>query len=307
MVIKTTGSKHWVEAAGTGICECIIRGKLRTREIKSTNPVAVGDWVDFERDENKNLGIIHDIFDRKNYIVRKSVNLSKQSHVLAANIDLAVIIATMAQPETSTEFIDRFLVTAEAYRIKPAIIFNKIDIYGDSEHEKLKWYHNIYTGIGYECYDTSAAELMNIESIKTLFQNKITLLTGHSGVGKSTLINVIEPALNLKTTKISEYHKSGKHTTTFTEMFKLSFGGYIIDTPGIKAFGTFDMKKEEVSHYFPEFFRLSSCCQYYNCTHIHEPNCAVLQALDKNEISWTRYKSYLSITGGNDDKYRLPE
>lgn len=307
IVIKTTGSRHQVETPEGKNYDCTIRGKLRTLGIKSTNPLAVGDWVEFIEDEKEKNGIITDICDRKNYIVRKSVNLSKQTHVLAANIDQAVMVVTVSQPETPVEFIDRFLVTAEAYSIPAILIFNKMDLIDELLNDKLKWYLSIYESIGYKCIKTSVKDNLHIDQVKSHLQSKISLIAGLSGVGKSSLINRVEPRLDLKISEISNSHQSGKHTTTFSEMFKLSFGGFIIDTPGLRSFGTFDMKKEDVSHYFPEFFKLSSQCQFYNCTHIHEPKCAVVQALENGTLSWTRYKSYLSICEGNDDKYRLSE
>lgn len=307
LVIKTTGSRHQIETPDGNNFDCTIRGKLRTLGIKSTNPLAVGDWVEFIADENEKNGIITDICDRKNYIVRKSVNLSKQTHVLAANIDQAIMVVTVSQPETPVEFIDRFLVTAEAYSIPAILIFNKMDLIDEFLNEKLEWYLSIYESIGYKCIKTSVKNNLHIDQVKSHLQSKISLIAGLSGVGKSSLINRVEPGLNLKISEISNSHQSGKHTTTFSEMFKLSFGGYIIDTPGLRSFGTFNMKKEDVSHYFPEFFKLSPQCQFYNCTHIHEPKCAVVQALENGTLSWTRYKSYLSICEGNDDKYRISE
>lgn len=307
LVIKTTGSRHQIETPDGNNFDCTIRGKLRTLGIKSTNPLAVGDWVEFIADENEKNGIITDICDRKNYIVRKSVNLSKQTHVLAANIDQAIMVVTVSQPETPVEFIDRFLVTAEAYSIPAILIFNKMDLIDEFLNEKLEWYLSIYESIGYKCIKTSVKNNLHIDQVKSHLQSKISLIAGLSGVGKSSLINRVEPGLSLKISEISNSHQSGKHTTTFSEMFKLSFGGYIIDTPGLRSFGTFDMKKEDVSHYFPEFFKLSPQCQFYNCTHIHEPKCAVVQALENGTLSWTRYKSYLSICEGNDDKYRISE
>jgi len=305
LVLKSTGSWYTVKEQESGeIISCNIRGKLRMQGIKSTNPVAVGDWVEFEVPEKSETGVIKDVLDRKNYIIRKSTNLSKQTHILAANIDQVVLMVTVAYPETYPLFIDRFLMTAEAYRIPAKLIFNKTDLYSVEQTEYLNYLVNIYRNVGYECFLSSIVNKENINLISGLLKNKITLISGNSGVGKSSLINLIDPSLNLKISEISDYHKSGKHTTTFAEMFELSIGGYIIDTPGIRGFGLHDFKKEELFHFFPEIFKVSKNCKYYNCTHVHEPGCAVKQTVELGEISELRYQNYLSILFDDDSKHR---
>ncbi|MFO7827063.1 MAG: ribosome small subunit-dependent GTPase A [Bacteroidales bacterium] len=306
LVIKSTGSWYILKDQQTGeIVSCTIRGKLRIKGIKSTNPVAVGDHVAYNLQEKTDTGIIHQVLDRKNYIVRKSTNLSKQTHILAANIDQSVLMVTLVDPVTYPIFIDRFLITAEAYEIPAKLIFNKTDLYKQKEKQQLEEYINAYQLAGYECIKTSVAEKTNIAQVKELLKNKVSLIAGNSGVGKSSLINLIDPHLNLKTEKISSYHKSGKHTTTFAEMFELSIGGYIIDTPGIRGFGLYDIKKDELFHYFPEIFKASEHCKFYNCTHIHEPGCAVKEAVNKGEIHPMRYNNYLNILLDEDTKHRL--
>ncbi len=304
VVIKSTGSWYTVEAESGKIFNCRIKGKFRIKGIKATNPVAVGDIVEFE--EAKDEGsVIANIFERKNYIVRRSTNLSKQFHILASNIDQAMLIVTVNFPVTSTIFIDRFLVSAEAYSIPVNIIFNKVDIFNKEDVDKLEELITIYKNIGYNCIKVSAKEGINIDKVKNILKNKVTVLSGHSGVGKSTLINKIEPALNLKTSEISDAHQTGKHTTTFAEMFKLSDGGSIVDTPGIRGYGLFEMEKEELSHFFPEIFKGSENCKFYNCTHVHEPGCAVVEGVKNGEISISRYESYLSLMLEDaDEKYR---
>ncbi|MCF8298279.1 MAG: ribosome small subunit-dependent GTPase A [Saprospiraceae bacterium] len=295
IVIKSTGSWFSVKAENNNIIECRIKGKFRMKGLKSTNPLAVGDKVDFDFHETENIGLITKIYERKNYIIRKSTNLSKLVHIIAANIDQAYIIITVAEPRTSTGFIDRFLITAEAYNIPANIIFNKIDIY-NSELEKL---HNrfikTYTDIGYKCYEVSAKRGDNLDILKSSLENKINLFAGHSGVGKSAIINRLIPDLNIKVKEISSVHLKGTHTTTFAEMHELKDGGFIIDTPGIKEFGVIDFRKEELFHYFPEIFKISKDCQFNNCTHTHEPNCAVKKALKEGRISESRYKNYINI------------
>ncbi|MGC9373563.1 MAG: ribosome small subunit-dependent GTPase A [Bacteroidales bacterium] len=306
LVIKSTGSWYSVKDTKTGkVISCTIRGKLRTEGIKSTNPLTVGDYVKYNIPNNTETGIIYQIFDRKNYIVRKSTNLSKQTHILAANIDQAVLMVTLKNPVTYSIFIDRFLITAEAYNIPAKLIFNKIDLYDDKEKQLLNEYIKAYELAGYESIETSVTQKINIEKITQLLRNKITLIAGNSGVGKSSLINLIDPALHLKTNEISSYHKSGKHTTTFAEMFDLSVGGKIIDTPGIRGFGLHDIKKEELFHYFPEIFEASKNCKYYNCTHVHEPGCAVKLAVEENKIHPMRYHNYLNILSDKETKHRL--
>lgn len=306
LVIKSTGSWYSVKDIETGNqISCNIRGKLRIQGIKSTNPVAVGDIVAYEIPENSVTGVIKDVLERKNYIIRKSTNLSKQTHILAANLDQAILMITIAYPETYTIFIDRFLITAEAYRIPAKLIFNKIDLYNDKQNKYLNDLTTIYRNAGYECFESSVKNLIGIDEIKNLLKNKISLIAGNSGVGKTSLINLIDPNLNLKTTEISDYHKSGKHTTTFAEMFELSMGGYVIDTPGIRGFGLHDFKNEELFHFFPEIFKISENCKYHNCTHVHEPGCAVKEAVKEGPISQLRYENYLSILFDDETKHRL--
>jgi ribosome biogenesis GTPase len=293
------------------IYECRVKGKLRIKGIRTTNPVSVGDVVYFSLQDEKSerglpMGVISKLHPRRNYIIRKSVNLSKESHILAANIDLAFIVATVNHPATTLTFIDRFLVTAEAYSIPAVILFNKIDLYSPSEMEKVNEWFGIYHEIGYHCIGTSVVTGQGMEELKKLMHQKTSVFAGNSGVGKSSLINYIDPNLNLKTSALSDYHKAGKHTTTFSEMFELEMGGYIIDTPGIRSFGMIDMKNDDVSHYFPEIFKLSDKCRFNNCTHTHEPGCAVRSAIENGHISPSRYDSYLGIMSEDEDeKYRL--
>ena len=306
LVIKSTGSWYTVIDSNKTEYNCKIRGKFRIKGIKSTNPIAVGDYVYFTFDEKENIGIINKIKPRKNYIVRKSVNLSKQLHIIAANIDVAFLMITLKEPQTSSEFIDRILVTSEAYKIPTILLFNKVDILNDEEKEILEYYKMIYTIAGYKCIEIVANKGVNVDLVKAEMKDKTSVVIGHSGVGKSTLINNIEDDLLARVSEISEYHKSGMHTTTFAEMFELGFGGYYIDTPGIKGFGLFDFNKEELHHYFPEIFEKSKECKYYNCTHTHEPGCAVKQAIEDEELSKERYYNYLSIYHGDDnEKHRV--
>jgi len=306
LVIKSTGSWYTVIDNDKTEYNCKIRGKFRIKGIKSTNPIAVGDYVYFNFDEKENIGIINKIRPRKNYIVRKSVNLSKQLHIIASNIDIAFLMVTLKEPQTSSEFIDRVLVTLEAYKISTIILFNKVDILNEEEIEILEYYKMIYTIAGYKCIEIVANKGVNIDSVKAEMKDKTSVVIGHSGVGKSTLINSIEDNLLARVSEISEYHKAGMHTTTFAEMFELSFGGYYIDTPGIKGFGLFEFKKEELHHYFPEIFEKSKECKFYNCTHTHEPGCAVKQAIDEDMLSKERYYNYLSIYSGDDnEKHRV--
>lgn len=305
VVTKSTGSWYTVYYEGGKKVDCRLKGKFRMKGIKSTNPVAVGDHVNFEFEAGKETGVINKIFDRKNYIIRKSVNLSKQTHIIASNIDIAFLLVTIDNPPTFTGFIDRFLATAEAYSIKTVLLFNKLDIYSDEELDKLAMLDQIYSEIGYKCIAISATKNIGIDEVKALMKDKITMFSGHSGVGKSTLINAIEPSLNLKTKEVSKQHKQGMHTTTFAEMFELSFGGFIIDTPGIKGFGLFDFKPEEITDYFPEFFKLKSKCKFNNCLHINEPKCAIKEAVENGEIAASRYNSYLQMVEGDDEHYRV--
>jgi ribosome biogenesis GTPase len=310
IVYKSTGSWYWVKSEtaseASELHKCRIKGKFRLKGIKSTNPIAVGDKVDFELETigDEEVGVITKIHERRNYIVRKSVNLSKQTHIIASNIDQAFLLITINNPLTLTTFIDRFLVTAEAYSIKAILIFNKIDTYEIEERAEILYLRDIYEAIGYQCIEVSSTEKTNIDQIKEVMKGKVNMFSGHSGVGKTTLINAIEPGLDLKTKEISEQHRQGQHTTTFAEMFDLSFGAKIIDTPGIKGFGVVDMSNEELGDYFPEFFALKEHCKFNNCIHVKEPQCAVKDALEAEEISWSRYKSYLQILEGEEEQYR---
>lgn len=304
LVIKSTGSWYVVKTDGGKLIECKIKGNFRLKGIRSTNPIAVGDRVCIAPN-TEGTAFITDIENRKNYIIRKASNLSKQSHIIAANLDQCMLVVTVNHPETSTIFIDRFLASAEAYNVPVSLIFNKIDLYSEDELHYLDGLINLYTHIGYPCYKISALNETGINEIKEALTGKITLLSGNSGVGKSTLINAILPDQHLKTGEISAVHDKGMHTTTFSEMFPLEKGGYIIDTPGIKGFGTFDMKDEEVGHYFKEIFKFSANCKYGNCTHRHEPGCAVREAVEKHYISESRYISYLNILEDREEgKYR---
>lgn len=305
LVIKSTGSLYSVKNLKTNeILNCNVRGKLRIKGIKSTNPVAVGDIVEYYFPENSEIGVIKNVLDRKNYIIRKSTNLSKQSHILASNIDQAILMVTIAFPETYPIFIDRFLISAEAYNIPAKLVFNKIDLFDEEKTAYLNQLIGIYEKVGYECFAVSVKNKTNIDKINTLLKDKISVISGNSGVGKSSLINLIDPNLNLKTSEISDTHKSGKHTTTFAEMFELSVGGYIIDTPGIRGFGLYDIKKEEIFHYFPEIFKASENCKYHNCSHMHEPGCAVMEAVEEGIISELRYNNYLNILVDDENKHR---
>jgi len=306
LVYKSTGSWYTVKTDLGKAYQCRIKGKFRLKGIKSTNPIAVGDIVDFELETNNDdeTGVIHNIHDRANYIVRKSVNLSKQTHIIASNVDQVFLLITIDNPPTFTSFIDRFLVTAEAYQIKTVLLFNKVDTYSKETMDEVKYLAHVYREIGYECIGISAETGKNIDKVKALMIDKVSMFAGHSGVGKSTLVNAIEPGLDLKTKAISSQHSQGQHTTTFAEMFDLSFNAKIIDTPGIKGFGIVDMDKEEVADYFPEFFELKQDCKFNNCLHVEEPKCAVKEALENDDISFSRYRSYLKILEGEDEHYR---
>ncbi|MCM4170214.1 ribosome small subunit-dependent GTPase A [Arenibacter sp. TNZ] len=306
-VYKSTGSWYSVKTVDGVFYECRIKGKFRLKGIKSTNPVSVGDIVEFELDGDADnfQGIITEIGDRKNYIIRKSVNLSKQTHIIAANLDQVFLIVTLNNPPTSTSFIDRFLVTSEAYHIPAVLLFNKIDTYSEEELDEIKYLANLYREVGYTCIGISAKTKKNVDKVKDLMVGKTSMFSGHSGVGKSTLVNAIEPQLDLKTKNISSQHMQGQHTTTFAEMFDLEFGAKIIDTPGIKGFGIVDMEKEEIGDYFPEFFKLKGECKFNNCLHLDEPHCAVKEALDNDEVAWSRYKSYVQMISGEQEHYRV--
>ena len=303
MVVKSTGSWYHVMHGGE-IVRCKIKGNFRTKGFVATNPIAVGDKVDFIVKKEENTGLITKIHERKNYIIRKSINLSRQAHIIATNVDLAILLVTIVKPETHSIFIDRFLVSSEAYNIRVLIAFNKTDIYTQKEISKMEELINIYEKIGYECIRISATQKTNLEALKDVLKDKSTVISGNSGVGKSTLINAIDPRLSLKINDISDYHQKGKHTTTFSEVFSLSFGGFIIDTPGIKGFGLVDLHDENLATYFPEMLKLQTECRYYNCTHTHEPDCKVVEAVRNGEISESRYKSYLSILFEDTGKYR---
>jgi len=303
VVLKTTGSWYTVLGVNNSYYSCKLRGKIRLKEGKTTNPVAVGDKVNIDVEPDNRTGNITEVFERKNYIIRRSSNLSREAHVIAANIDRAVLVATIAFPTTHTEFIDRYLATAEAYRIPATLVFNKIDLYKASETDELNRILNIYKHL-YPCLTISAISGAGMDGLRSLLHNKVTLISGNSGVGKSTLINAFDSELKLRTASISDYHLKGKHTTTFSEMFALNGGGFVIDTPGIKGFGIVDMKRDEVFHFFPEIFSASKSCQFYNCIHIHEPGCAVVRAVLGGSISESRYKSYISIVSDTASKYR---
>lgn len=298
LVIKSTGSKYLVKA-GEQILECVLKGKIRLEGRKTTNPIAVGDWVEVEKDKQDEYSIVK-IEARKNYIIRKSINLSKQSQILASNLDQAVVIATLVAPRTSLGFIDRFLVTAEAYHIPAKIIFNKYDVLDETSLQIQADIIAIYQKAGYDCFEVSATEGSGMDKIKDLFKDKTTLITGHSGVGKSSFINALQPALQLKTGKISSAHLKGMHTTTFAELFALDFGGNIIDTPGIKELGLVEMTKEELGHYFPEIRAHMNDCKFNNCLHLNEPKCAVIKAVEAGLISEERYHSYVGMLNGEE-------
>ena len=330
LVIRNTGSWYTVQADDGRLYECKVKGNFRLKGIRSTSPVAVGDVVSIIPQPMPNgqppsqspnaptvngqwsmvnvqcpTALIEGIEDRRNYIIRKASNLSKQSHIIAANVDMAALIVTIAHPETSTTFIDRFLASAEAYRVPVLIVFNKTDLYDEAELKRLDEVMTLYRNIGYACLACSAEKGNGISELRTALQGRTTLLSGNSGVGKSTLLNLLVPDADAKTAEISAVHDSGMHTTTFSQMFFLPEGGALIDTPGIKGFGTFDMEREEVSHYFREIFRTSDGCRFGNCTHTHEPGCAVLQAVAEGSIAESRYMSYLSMLDDKDEgKYR---
>ena len=308
LVIKNTGSWYTVKTDDGQLIESKIKGNFRLKGIRSTNPVAVGDHVEIITNQ-EGTAFISAIEDRRNYIIRKSPNLSKQSHILAANVDQALLVVTVNYPQTSTTFIDRFLASAEAYSVPVVLVFNKHDLLSEEELHYEKMMCTLYETVGYKCVEISAETGEGVEQLFPILKDKISLLSGNSGVGKSTLINRLIPHASQRTAEISDAHNTGMHTTTFSEMYPLAddAGGYIIDTPGVKGFGTIDFNVEEVAHYFPEIFRESADCKYNNCTHIHEPGCAVKRALEEHRISESRYASYLSIIDDSaPDKYRKP-
>jgi len=303
LVIKNTGSWYTVLTDDGQLIECKIKGNFRLKGIRSTNPVAVGDRVEIVPN-NEGTAFITEIEDRRNYIIRKSINLSKQSHILAANVDQAILVVTVVNPQTSTTFIDRFLASAEAYRVPVILVFNKTDLLDEDTRRYQEAMVHLYQTIGYECYQISAETGEGVEALQPLLKDKITLLSGNSGVGKSTLINRLVPGASQRTAEISDAHNTGQHTTTFSEMIRLD-EGWLIDTPGIKGFGTFDMEPEELTSYFKEIFHFSQDCKFSNCTHTHEPGCAVLRALEDHYIAESRYQSYLSMLEDKDEgKYR---
>ncbi len=294
LVVKNTGSWYEVKTDDLRSVVCKIKGNFRLKNIRTTNPIAVGDLVTFVTSTD-GTGLITEIHDRKNYIIRKSSNLSRQSHIIAANVDLALLIATINYPETSTTFIDRFIAGAEAYNVPTCIVINKMDLYNDHEVAYAQAIKSLYETIGYKVFLTSSKQTETLEQVTDFLQDKTTLISGNSGVGKSTLINIISPLSMAKTGEISAYHNKGMHTTTFSEMFQLEKGGYLIDTPGIKGFGVVDMEYEEIGHFFKEIFAFSKNCKFNNCSHIHEPGCAVINALENHQISQSRYNSYTSM------------
>lgn len=302
LVTKSTGSWYTVQDENGRHVECRIKGKFRTKGIRTTNPIAVGDWVDFQMEPDQDSAIIIALEPRRNYIIRKSINLSKQTQIIGANLDQAMLIVTLASPPTSLGFIDRFLVTAEAYDIPAILVFNKLDLFSEEGLEVLADYMDLYERIGYPCYAVSARQGDGMEDIRLLLQNKTTLISGHSGVGKSTFVNAVSPEAELRTGAISDWSDKGKHTTTFAEMIDLSFGGKIIDTPGIRELGIVDIEKEELSHFFPEMRARLNECRFHNCRHINEPGCVILQALEQGDIEPSRYDSYLSIYNNQDTR-----
>lgn len=302
MVIKSTGSWYQVLGDDGRHYECRIKGKFRTKGIRTTNPIAVGDRVEFELEPDQESAVISVLEPRRNYIIRKSINLSKQAQILGANLDQAILVVTLASPPTSLGFIDRFLVTAEAYSVPAALVFNKLDLFSEEGLEILEEYVSIYSELGYPCYEVSALEGTNIDQLRDLLRDKVTLVSGHSGVGKSSLINAIAPGSQLRTGSISDWSDKGKHTTTFAEMLPLPFGGYLIDTPGIRELGIVDIEQAELSHFFPEMRALLNACRFHNCRHVNEPGCAVLDALEAGDIQPSRYESYLSIYQNEDNR-----
>ncbi|MBK9388852.1 MAG: ribosome small subunit-dependent GTPase A [Bacteroidetes bacterium] len=304
IVIKSTGSRYRVLYGENKVIDSYIKGKLRMKELRTTNPVAVGDNVLIEIDRKTGSGIITEVLDRRNYILRKSSNLSRHSQIIAANVDQAFLMVTIILPETPIEFIDRFLIAAEAYRIPAIILINKTDLYGKEELEKMDSLETMYRKIGYKTLSLSLKSSNDLEPLKLLIKDQVSLISGYSGVGKTSLLNILNPSLNLKTEEISDYHKQGKHITTFPEMHKMPFGGYVIDTPGIRGFGVVDMDRSEIYHFFREIFKISKDCRFHNCLHLDEPDCAVRKSVEAGDIDFLRYKSYLNIMETDDRKYR---
>ena len=307
LVYKSTGSWYSVKTLNNKQFDCRIKGKFRLDGIKSTNPIAVGDYVDFELETNSDVetGVIHNICERKNYVLRKSVNLSKQTHILASNIDVVFLIVTISGPTTSTNFIDRFLLTSNAYSINTVLLFNKIDLLNTEEKKILKKLIKIYSEIGYICYEISAKDGFNIDKVQFIMKDKVSMFGGHSGVGKSTLINSLQPNLNLRTKNISVQHAQGQHTTTNAELYDLDFGAKIIDTPGIRGFGIVDFEKSDVKNYFPEFYKLINQCKFNDCMHINEPKCIIKKLVDEGKIALSRYENYLQILEDEKSSYRV--
>ena len=306
IVYKSTGNEFLVKTTSKKLYKCKLKGRFRTYDIKSTNPVSVGDNVKFhvENIEQK-TGVIYEIEKRKNYIIRKSVNLSKESHILASNVDCCFLFVTPSKPETTTTFIDRILVSTKSYNINTIILFNKVDLYTEKEKDFIKSLIKIYTQIGYECIEISSLQKINLKKIMEIMKDKVSIFTGHSGVGKSTLLNSLSPRLSIKTGNVSNQNKQGQHTTTFSQMYDLDFGAKIIDSPGIKGFGLYNIEKEEVKMYFPEFLLFNENCKFNNCLHLNEPNCAVKDNIKSGKISISRYESYLNIVKSTNNKYRI--
>lgn len=303
-VIKSTGSWYTVKLPDQRIIPCSIRGRFRIKGIRATNPVAVGDHVGFEWSEDKTSGIITSIDERSNYIIRKSSKLSKEYQLLACNVDIAWLMVSMVLPRTLTPFIDRFLVSTEAYRIPVIILFNKTDLYDEAAKQEMTYLQSVYVSAGYRCKQMSLQTKEGVEEVRNEMKGRVNVIAGNSGVGKSTLINVLDPTIRLKIGEVSDYHQTGKHTTTFSEMFELSSGISIIDTPGIRGFGTIDIERKELFHFFPEIFKASKKCKYHNCLHLNEPDCGVKSAVDSGEVSEFRYINYLMMMEEDQGRYR---
>ncbi|MFQ3369614.1 MAG: ribosome biogenesis GTPase [Flavobacteriaceae bacterium] len=307
LVYKSTGSWYSVKTQDNKQFDCRIKGKFRLDGIKSTNPIAVGDYVDFEVEKNSDVetGVIHNICERKNYVLRKSVNLSKQTHILASNIDVVFLIITISSPVTSTNFIDRFLLTSNAYSIKTILLFNKIDLLNKTELIILNKLTKIYSDIGYDCHEISAKNQVNLDKVQSIMKDNVSMFGGHSGVGKSTLINSLQPNLNLRTKNISIQHSQGQHTTTNAELYDLDFGAKIIDTPGIRGFGIVDFEKSDIKNYFPEFYKLINQCKFNDCMHVNEPKCIIKKFVEEGQIALSRYENYLQILEDDKSSYRI--